>query len=350
MTRTQATVLFLALAGSSMMAERPAVLTVGHGGGATFSSVQDAVNHAPSGGAVIRIAPGTYREKVHIHAAHIHLVGTGARPEDVVLCWNDAAATTGHTSTSGSVTVTGDDFAAENLTIENTWENENESRPEGAQAVALMLTSDRAVLDRVRLIGAQDTLYAASKTCHDPKFKTDHTPCQASRQLFEDCYIEGHVDYIFGDAKAVFDRCELHPRAHPLVMLTAQSRLYPEEDSGYTFLHCSITGKDDGSKILLGRPWRDYATVVFYDTDMERPVAAQGWAEWDGRLKTSTYREYKSHGRGFQPDGRVVVSPPLTAKEEAGLTPQALLAAPDGWNPLAEVKVLRQEVGGKRHR
>ncbi|HVG26165.1 MAG TPA: pectinesterase family protein, partial [Acidobacteriaceae bacterium] len=274
--------------------------TVGHEGKADFHTLQEAVDATPATGEVIRILPGTYREKVHITRPNIHLVGTGAKPQDVVLSWNDAASTAGGTGKSGSVTVDADGFEAENLTIENTWELEHGRTHEGSQAVALMMSSDRAVVDRVRLLGAQDTLYANSRTCHEGLPKTGAPPvetpaCQASRQYFRDCYIEGHVDYIFGDAKAVFDGCELHPRPNHTVMLTAQSRHFPAEDSGYYFLHCRITGEDNGDRVVLGRPWRDYSTVVFYDTEILKEIDAAGWADWDGRLKTSTYREYKSH-------------------------------------------------------
>ena len=61
-------------------------------------------------------------------------------------------------------TVDADGFAAENLTIENTWESEHTRTEEGSQAVALLMSSDRAVIDHVRLLGAQDTLYAQAAT------------------------------------------------------------------------------------------------------------------------------------------------------------------------------------------
>src|SRR5215469_18918160 len=189
-------------------------VTLAHEGHADFHTLQDAIDHAPATGEVIRIAPGTYREKVHISKTNIVLVGIGKRPQDVVLSWDDAAISAGGTSKSGSVSVDADGFKAENLTIENTWENEHARVQEGSQAVALLMSSDRAVLDRVRLLGAQDTLYANSRTCHQNLPRngtappTDTPACQASRQYFRDCYIEGHVDFIFGDAKAVFDHCE----------------------------------------------------------------------------------------------------------------------------------------------
>jgi len=329
-------------------ANSPATVTVAHEGHAEFRTLQDAIDHAPVTGEVIRIAQGTYREKIHIVEPGIVLVGTGKKPADVVLSWDDAAINSGGTSKSGTVTVDADGFEAENLTIENTWENEHARTEEGSQAVALLMSSDRAVLDQVRLLGAQDTLYANSRTCHanlprDGSAPPTDTPsCQASRQYFRDCYIEGHVDFIFGDAKAVFDHCELHPRHNPTVMLTAQSKHFPAEDSGYYFLHCRITGENDGDKVVLGRPWRDYSTVVFYDTFVEKPIYPDGWSDWNNRLKTSMYREYKSHGPGVDGGHRIVDSPRLSRQEEKKLTPRALLSGSDGWDPIAAADALRK--------
>lgn len=329
-------------------AESVPSVTVAHDDHAEFRTLQEAIDHAPATGEVIRIAPGTYREKIHISKPNIVLVGTGRQPQDVVLSWDDAAINAGGTSKSGSVTVDADGFEAENLTIENTWENEHTRIQEGSQAVALLMSSDRAVLDQVRLLGAQDTLYANSRTCHEnlPRDGSapaaDTPPCKASRQYFRDCYIEGHVDFIFGDAKAVFDHCELHPRHNPTVMLTAQSKHFPAEDSGYYFLHCRITGEADGDKVVLGRPWRDYSTVVFYDTDIEKPLSPDGWSDWNGRLKTSTYQEYKSHGPGVDGGHRIVSSPKLSRQEAKKLTPGVLLSGSDGWDPVAEANALRK--------
>ncbi len=334
-------------------ADSTPVVTVAKQGPASFHTLQEAIDHAPPEGESIRIAPGTYREKVHVMRPNIHLVGTGASPQDVVLSWDDAAITSGGTSKSGSVTVDADGFEAENLTIENTWENEHTRTQEGSQAVALLMSSDRAVLDRVRLLGAQDTLYANSRTCHDNLPKDGGAPpadtpaCSASRQYFRDCYIEGHVDYIFGDAKAVFDHCELHPRHFATVMLTAQSKHFPAEDSGYYFLHCRITGEDNGDHVILGRPWRDYSTVVFYNTYIQKPIAPEGWSDWNGRLKTSTYREYKSHGPGVNGGNRIVAYPKLTPEEQKKLNPRALLSGNDNWNPVAEADALRRQLREK---
>ena len=317
------------------------VVHVASSGGADFQTIQQAVDSATEGGLTVLIAPGVYKEKVSVVQANVALVGTGRQPSDTVITWGDSAKNTGSTFKSGTVTVTADGFEAENLSIANTWWDEHLSPEDASQAVALQMSSDRAVIDRVRLISGQDTLYAASLTCRSD---TPGIPCDASRQLFNDCFIEGNVDYIFGDAQAVFNRCELRSRQHPTVMITAQSKLFPEENSGYWMLHCRITGADDGSKIFLGRPWRAYATVTFFDTDIQQKLTPDGWGEWGGRLKTATYREYDSHGKGVNGGHRVVVSPPLTDVERARLTPQTLLAGKDQWDPITDVERLRSQV------
>lgn len=317
-------------------AVRISVSQTGHAG---YRTLQEAVDHAPSaGGAVILIAPGVYREKVHINKPGIILVGTGERPQDTVITWSDSAKTTGRTFTSGTVSVIADGFEAENLSIVNTWWKDHPAPEDHSQAVALLLESDRAVLDHVRLISGQDTLYANSARCRG----TLDSPCRADRQLFNDCYVEGNVDYIFGDANAVFDHCELHSWPGWEVTITAQSRHSLLEDSGYYMLNCRITGSDDGARVYFGRPWRDYSTVLFYNTEIDQKLDPDAWREWGGRLKTSTYRAYKSHGPGIDGTHRIVHYPPLSKAEERNLKSSLLLAGEDRWNSKAAVRALHK--------
>jgi pectinesterase len=318
--------LLTALLACAAPAQKPTA-TVAADGSAQFKTVQQAVNSSTDAGLIIRIAPGIYREKLLITQDHIELRGTGQTPQDVVLTYDDSARTAGGTSKSYSVSVTGNDFFVENLTIQNDWEKHNARIGEGSQAVALFLTGDREVLRHVRLLGYQDTLYAASKTCKVPG-DAGITPCQASRQLFEDCYIEGHVDYIFGDAKAAFVNCELHGMTHPVVEITAQSRAYPLEDSGYLFLHCLITADAAVDKMYFGRPWRAYATVYFIDSTVrDAVIQPEGWSEWSGKLATATYADYGT--KGWSPAHQVAPAKLLTKKQAQQLTVKNWL---EGWN------------------
>lgn len=288
--------------------------TVAADGSGDFKNVQAAVDAAPSAGAIIRIRPGIYHEKLNINKAHIQVRGTGSNASQVVLSYDDSAGTAGGTTKSASVTVSGDDFYAENLTIENTFSRTRPLKQEGSQAVALKISGDRSVLRHVRFLGFQDTLYPNGKP---------------ARQYFADCYIEGNVDFIFGDARAYFENCEIHSLPHPVVFITAQSKLHEDEKSGYVFDHCRLTSEQDVKNIYLGRPWRAYSTVVFMDTEMGPGMASEGWHEWehDGKpsLPTVFYAEYQSSGPGANPARKQL------SDEEAKRF--ELTAFFDGWNP-----------------
>jgi pectinesterase len=316
----------LALAATALTAligAAPLRLTVAADGKADHRTLQAAIDALPDTGGEIAIAPGTYREKLAVPRNGVRLVGKGKRPQDVVLVYGDASATVGGTLKSSSVTVSGDDFLARNLTIQNDYHLKN-SQP--SQAVALALMGDRAQLYKVRLLGAQDTLYAASRKGKPP-----------SRQYFRDCYIEGHVDFIFGDSKAVFDRCTIHGIANATVMITAQSKSSPEQDSGYVFDRCTITADPKVGELWLGRAWRPYATVVFLRTRIDADLQPGGWREWTpgktDTFKTAYYAEYASTGRGANPAAREPSAHALDAKTAERWAPRRFLSGPDGWTP-----------------
>ena len=175
-----------------------------------------------------------------------------------------SAGANGGTLHSATVNVTADNFFAENITFENDFNTTHPQLPAGSQALALLVTGDRAIFHNVRLLGNQDTVYAGSRNC-----SPDGENCIPTRQYFYDCYVAGNVDFIFGDSKAVFDRCEIHSTAHAGGYITAQSKHYPGEDSGFVINRCKLTA-DPGvtQNVYLGRPWRPYATVVYLNTEM----------------------------------------------------------------------------------
>jgi pectinesterase len=310
-------------------AQVPKTITVG-AAGADFTTIQAAVNAAPDSGAVIKIQPGTYREVVHVDKSKIQFRGEGDDQSKVVLVYSNSAASTCGTGCSATLFVTGDDFFAGNMTIANDY---SKTTDVPSQAVALSLRADRAVLRHVRLLGAQDTLYASSIGCMNGQEN-----CRTGRQYYSDCYIEGHVDFIFGDAKAVFENCEIHSIPHgPGGYLTAQSNTQADQDAGYVFNHCKITADKGAGDVYLGRPWRDYSTVIFMNTDMEAPIVAAGWSDWKSapqpRLPTATYAEFNSTGPGANPKAREPLSKQLTAEQAKKYETKTYLAGSDAWDP-----------------
>ncbi len=293
----------------------------------TGGSVQQAIDALPVSGGEITVKAGTYREVVTIRKPNVHLRGEDSDPSKTTIVFNNGPAN-GGTFASGTVYVEAPNVIIDHLTIANDLGNGK------GQGVALAVTADRAIFRNLRILGAQDTLFAASRYCYG-----DYGPCEPARQYFADTYIEGNTDFIFGDSLAVFERCQLHGIAPGTVMYTAQSRHTAEQtESAYVFDHCRLTAADRTQGVVsLGRSWRPYATVVFLRTQIDAPVIPAGWTEWvrfgKPTLPTAYYAEYDSTGPGANPQAREPHSHQLTAAEAEKWAPRNVLAGTDNWNP-----------------
>ncbi|MEO7576307.1 MAG: pectinesterase family protein [Massilia sp.] len=254
----------------------------------SFSSVQAAVNkavsdHARSRRAYILVKPGVYRELVYVPAtaAPITLYGDGPDAAATRISANIDAAVTGESyakqfgaqfaATDKSITemydwarvrpaigtfgaavvwVRGDGFQARNLTIENAFNKDvGNARAEcvsascsdaavktvAHQAVALRLEGgDKAQFENVRLLGFQDTLFLHS---------VDHNT--TARSFFNKSYIEGDVDFIFGDTIAYFNDCEVKSLGDRPVSYAGAPDTSRHARYGFVFNGCRFT--NDGS-------------------------------------------------------------------------------------------------------
>jgi pectinesterase len=309
-----------------------------------FPTIQNALDHHPfatdGGRVIIQIVPGIYRERVIVTQNHpnITLLGLGKRPEDVVITNSLNAKSAGGTFFTETLEINGANFEADNLTIENAAGNTG-------QAVAVANRSDRSIFKHCRLLGHQDTLFA-----------------DFGRQYYLDTYIEGGVDYIFGNAAAVFDRTELHSNGPGFV--TAQSRTSATQPTGYVILHSRITSglqpsappmdpATPGARssasahntIGLGRPWRAYARVVYIHTELPADLNPIGWNNWSNPANESTafFAESNSTGPGASLATRVPWSHQLTPAQAAKFLPARFLAGPPSgpahWNPIAAAQL-----------
>jgi pectin methylesterase-like acyl-CoA thioesterase len=309
-------------------------LYVAADGTGDFYSIQRALDAASKTGVVVLVAPGIYREVLTVNKPNITIRSANKDASKTVIVNDRNAGENGGTLHSATVNVTADNFIAENLTIENDFNRTHPQLPAGSQALALLVTGDRALFHNVRLLGNQDTVYAGSRNC-----APDGASCVPTRQYFSDCFIAGNVDFIFGDSKAVFDRCEIHSTAHAGGYITAQSKHYAAQDSGFVFNHCKLTaGEGVTGPVFLGRPWRPMATVVFLNTEMGSHIDPAGWREWHPgethSLETAYYAESNSTGPGAQHDKRDPHTHFLTPEQAQQYEPSAFLRGADNWNPL----------------
>jgi polygalacturonase len=315
-------------------------LYVAADGTGDYYSIQRAIDVAPATGAVISVAPGTYQEVLTINKPHIVLRSPyedAARTEIVA---GKSAGTAGGTLESATVNVLSDDFLAENISFVNDFNRAHPQLPQGSQALALLVRGDRDIFQNVRILGNQDTLYAGVRECAGTGTGQGAARiCPAARQYFDRCFIEGNVDFIFGDAKAVFDRCTISSNQHSVGFLTAQSKSQAAQDSGFVFRDCRVVAAPGVGNVYLGRPWRPYATVVFLTTWMDAHIIPAGWREWHpdetNYLPTAFLAEYHSTGPGGDVSHRQPYAIQLTQEQARKFGPEDFLRGNDGWNPSA---------------
>jgi polygalacturonase len=315
-------------------------LYVAADGTAEYRSIQSALDAAPKDGALVLVAPGTYREVLTVDKPNIRLRSANVDASKTVVVEDRSAGANGGTLHSATMNVTADNFFAENITFQNDFNATHPQLPAGSQALALLVNGDRAIFHNVRLLGNQDTVYAGSRNC-----APDGQNCIAARQYFSGCYIAGNVDFIFGDGKAVFDHCEIHSTAHDGGYITAQAKHYPNEDSGFVLNLCRLTAGPDVTKsVYLGRPWRPNATVVYLNTEMGSYIDPAGWREWHPgethSLDTAFYAEYNSSGPGARPSLRDPHTHFLTPEQAKQYAPSVFLRGADNWDPLQELQRL----------
>jgi pectinesterase len=300
----------LACARSAAATEIRAVVAAD--GSGDFKTVQRAVDHVldtaalPVGRVVLEIRPGTYRERVKIpqDMPRVSLVGRDAAT--TVITESMSAKAAGGTFFCPITEVDCAGFEARNITFENTF-------GVGSQGVAISVHSDQALFRNCRFKGWQDTLYAAS-----------------GRHYYRDCYIEGHVDFIFGNAAAVFDDCEI--RSLGAGYIAAHRRTAPDEPTGYVFRRCRLTaGQPDLRGVLLGRPWRSFARTVYLNCWMGEHIGPEGWDNWGKpeNEKTAWFAELGSTGPGANEAARVKWAHSISEAGSAEFNPETFLRGRD---------------------
>lgn len=286
-------------------------LVVSADGKGDVKSVSEAITEVPGNNKkrfTIFIKAGVYNEQIRIPANKPFISLIGENAETTKLQYRLSSKMAGSTSAAYAFYVGGHDFYAENLTFENTF-------GQGSQAVAVVAEADRIVFKNSRFIGWQDTLYA-----------------KGGRQFYQDCYIEGAVDFIFGQATAVFENCVIHSKGDGYI--AAPMRFSDKETTGYVFYKSKLTGENVQKGVYLGRPWRDYGRTVYLETEMGEHIKPEGWHHWEiQREKTAYFAEYNSSGKGATLDKRVTWSKQLSKDDARQFLPQNFLKGKDGWNP-----------------
>ncbi|CAN4111146.1 unnamed protein product [Withania somnifera] len=274
-------------------------VTVSPYGGCNFTSIGEAIAFAPNNSMIedgyflIYAKQGYYEEYVVVakNKKNIMLIGEGV--DRTVIAGNRSVIDGWTTYNSATFAVSGERFVAVNITFKNV------AGPWKHQAVALRNNADLSTFYRCRFEGYQDTLYTHSL-----------------RQFYRECDIYGTVDFIFGNAAAIFQNCNLFARK-PLPdqknIFTAQGRSDPNQNTGISIQNCTIQAATDLAQdsnltlSFLGRPWHNYSRTVIMQSYIGDVITPVGWLEWNGTygLDTLYYGEFENYGPGANTTMRV---------------------------------------------
>ncbi len=251
---------------------------------------------------VIRLAPGIYRQKLVIRVPGLTVIGAGADQTKII--YNDYARKEhpigGEFNTFRTYTLA---VCADRVTMENLAVANDALQPEvKGQEVALSVCGTDFLMRHCRLTSTQDTLFTGPLPSdligrYEGFLNDELRRGYPTHQRFEDCLIEGTVDFIFGCARAVFDRCELRSLRDARNVGYVAAPSHEERSSeGYLFRNCDFTcqqGVAPGS-IYLARPWRDYGMAVFENCSYSEHIAQEGFDKWNGTRRDLTARFYET--------------------------------------------------------
>ncbi len=352
-----ASILFGSMPTFAGTAVKAVTITVGKEGECDYKTVQEAVNsikNTPTekNRATIKINPGIYNEDVNIDKPYVTLVNASNKGE-VVITYDKA---NGHSDpaknfgTDKTATVTVSEnatgFTAKNITFVNSYnidEPDSDVRSQ-SQAVALETLADKVTLENCKIIGRQDTLYLKGASQGQQV-----AGANSARVYLKDCYIEGTVDFIFGDATAYFDNCSLNMAYYKNGghFTAPNTTLY---NIGYVFNNCKLTvdkayTQDMAEKIDLGRPWQcdsaypNYGSnSVFINCTMPEIMNSEGFSLWDdstiiNKVRFMEYGSKESNGRTMDLSGRADYVKILTAEQAKYFNAYNVLKGSDNWNP-----------------
>ncbi|KAK7276885.1 hypothetical protein RIF29_18031 [Crotalaria pallida] len=272
-------------------------IVVDQSGKGEFTSVQAAIDSIMQDNnqwIKIHVTAGTYREKVEISLYKPCIILEGAGKEVTKITYgghqSDGNWNAAFVSSPPNVIVIG-------ITFENTFRNSADSHFTEAPAAAIF--GDKSVFFNSGFIGFQDTLLDSN-----------------GRHYFKNCYIQGEVDFIYGQGQSYYQDCKINATQEnsPPGFITAQRRQSEKDPSGFVFSGCSVEGS---GKVKLGRAYGPYSRVIFLETYLSSVVSPEGWDPWNfrGFEYRFTYAEVNCTGPGSDTKNRVKWEKKLSPSE-----------------------------------
>ena len=262
-----------------------------------FENLNDVLKKCNEGD-IIHLAPRVYYEKIKITIPNLTIIGHNSSIEYKDY-YNKIGSDNKELLTVRTYTlmVAKDNVTLKDVTIKNL------SCPNSVygQAVALHVIGDNFKAINCNIIGAQDTVLAGPipydlTIRYKDLLPQDELTQNKSHQLYDKCYIEGDVDYIFGCGICFFNECVIHSIGKGYICAPSHPKDY---NYGFVFNKCRLTAnKNVVDCVFLGRPWRDYGQAAFIDCEASSHIKSEGYHYWSKeRMNTCKLSIYKTLDR-----------------------------------------------------
>lgn len=287
------------------------MLTVTAGAGGRYKTIAEALACAPPDSPLrIILSAGEYREKLFCCRRATFIEGEDSSRTHII--WQDGAfdingdGRANGTFRSETAFFDGDFLRLQGLSIEN------RAGVDRGQAVAAAVYTKAAWISGVAFRSTQDTLFLGPLPERERLPDGFLGPRQFtkrinSKQLYENCRIEGDIDFIFGGADALFKSCELAVTGERRGFLTAPSSAGA---LGFVFEGCALINQST-EKPFLARPWRDNARAYFINCTGAEDFDERGFDKW--------YAESFCFGEYPAPKRQREFSVPIGKSEAQGL-------------------------------
>ncbi len=341
-----------------------------------FTSIQQALDYlstcssiAPSDQKLILLEEGYYNEKLEIEIPYLTIMGNNA--ENTVIEWDSLygiADDGGFVHTTDSTQTVAVRESAINctisgITISNFWNSQarfDEHLGEGYaehRALALLVQSDQFKMLDSRLLGYQDTVELFT-----------------GRQYFENTYIQGVTDFIFGTNNTTyFKDCQIHTitrgkkdGGYITAFKGCNKGSGDYVEYGAIFDGCNFTADEseyEYSNTAIGRCWGEYAAVMVMNSNLGAHIST---SPFSGSTKNERYvsmnakptddnvkfTEYNNTGEGAvneQVNGMVLISDPEIAAKYADFaiifgTNNGAVSYTNAWDPTSSEIVVDQNI------
>ncbi|KAL6902255.1 hypothetical protein ACP4OV_005131 [Aristida adscensionis] len=267
-----------------------------------FKTVASAIDAVPAGNTewiVVHLRAGVYREKVVIPMEKPFIFMRGNGKGRTTISYESASP---DNAESAAFVVDADNVVVFGISFRNSARAGLVANAE-IRTVATMVGGDKVAFYHCAFYSPHHTLFDS-----------------AGRHYYESCYIQGNIDFIFGDGQSMFQAPEIFVkpdrRTEIRGSIAAQSRKEEADNSGFVFLKGKVYGVGE---VYLGRVSDPLARVIFFDTYLSATVNPEGWTNigYTGSTANVMLGEFNCTGPGADAAKRVPWSRRFTQEDVA---------------------------------